>query len=52
MKKGSSVKDVPGMLAGTLAGLAIWLPTQMVGPSIIVGVALGVGWDMWRRPRK
>lgn len=52
MKKESSIKNVPGMVLGTLVGFAIWIPSQLVGPSIIVGIALGVGWDLWRRPRE
>ncbi|MFC0338690.1 hypothetical protein SAMN05421848_0205 [Kushneria avicenniae] len=43
------MKKLPGMLVGTIIGLAVWLPTQSVAPSILLGVACGVAWDLWRK---
>ncbi|GHC19820.1 hypothetical protein GCM10010082_09460 [Kushneria pakistanensis] len=43
------IKKLPGMLIGTALGLAIWLPTQSLIPAILLGIASGVAWDLWRK---
>ncbi|MFC0268595.1 hypothetical protein [Kushneria aurantia] len=43
------MKKLPGMLIGTLTGLLIWMPTQMVAPAVLFGIVAGVVWDLWRQ---
>ncbi|WP_456267233.1 hypothetical protein M1D97_08050 [Kushneria sp. AK178] len=43
------MKNLPGMLVGTVVGLVAWLPSQSMALCIMLGIACGVAWDIWRK---
>ncbi|WP_158521516.1 hypothetical protein [Kushneria konosiri] len=43
------MKKLPGMVVGTIVGLVAWWPTQSMASAILLGIACGVAWDLWRK---
>lgn len=43
------MKQLPGAMLGIIVALVAWLATSSLGIGVIVGIAAGIGWDLWRK---